>query len=178
MAMRVLRLLALVGLALPALLGAGPDKENAAASAPDTPPPETEPPSERLLAARIPVSGMIDEALRTSVGRRASEAVADGNRLLIFHITSTGGFLGDGLELSRRIERVARDGVRTVAYVDSKAYSAAAIAAFSCQEIVMSPEASVGACTPYAAIPLGGPQPMQEPVRAKMEGTIVERMES
>ena len=176
--MRVLRLLVLVGLALPALLGAGPDKENAAASAPDTPTPETEPPSERLLAARIPVSGMIDEALRTSVGRRAGEAVADGNRLLIFHITSNGGFLGDGLELSRQIERVARDGVRTVAYVDSKAYSAAAIAAFSCQKIVMSPEASVGACTPYAAIPLGGPQPMEEPVRAKMEGTIVERMES
>ena len=45
--MRVFRLLALVGLALPALLGAGPDKENAAASAPDTPTPETGPPSER-----------------------------------------------------------------------------------------------------------------------------------
>jgi membrane-bound serine protease (ClpP class) len=65
-----------------------------------------------------------------------------------------------------------------VAYVDAKAYSAAAIAAFSCHEIVMSPEASIGACTPWVGSPVSGPQPMEKEVRAKLEGTIVERLET
>ena len=129
-------------------------------------------------AAIIPVSGVIDETLVTSVSRRASEAVADGKRIVIFHITSDGGYLDAGLDLSRELERLGREGVRTIAYVDSRAYSAAAIAAVSCQEIVMSPEASLGACTPYAAVPLAGPQPLEPEVRAKLEGAVIERMES
>jgi len=135
-------------------------------------------PSRRVRAALVSVSGVIDETLVASVARRAEEAVADGHGILFFHITSDGGYLDAGLDLSRAIERVARGGARTVAFVDSQAYSAAAIAAVSCQEIVMSPEASLGACTPYAAMPLAGAQPLEKEVRAKLEGTIIERMES
>jgi membrane-bound serine protease (ClpP class) len=134
-------------------------------------------PDAPLPAARVPVSGVIDTALRTSVARRAGDAVDDGRRLIIFHITSSGGYLEDGLELSRDIQRLGRN-ARTVAFVDAKAYSAAAIIAFSCQEIVMTPEASIGACTPYMGSPVSGVQPMEEEVRAKIEGTIVERLET
>ena len=134
-------------------------------------------PGSPVPAARVPVSGVIDTALRTSVARRAGDAIDDGRRLIIFHITSNGGYLEDGLELSREIQRLGRR-ARTVAYVDAKAYSAAAIIAFSCQEIVMTPEASIGACTPYMGSPVGGIQPMEEEVRAKIEGTIVERLET
>ena len=133
---------------------------------------------ERLRAAQIPVRGMIDTALRTSVVRRAEEAVKDGCRLLVFHITSNGGMLEDGLELSRAIERLGREGVRTVAFVDAKAYSAAAITAFSCQEIVMSPESSIGDCAPILASPVGGLEPMEGPEREKIESVVRERMES
>ncbi len=146
------------------------------ATGPADPPPAQEPEGP-LPTARVPVSGIIDKALRTSVARRAADAADDGCRLLIFHITSGGGYLEDGLELSRDLQRLGRQ-VRTVAYVDAKAYSAAAIVAFSCQEIVMTPEASVGACTPYMGSPVGGVQPMEEEVRAKIEGTIVERLET
>lgn len=151
--------------------------EGGAAPASETPLPPLDPSGEPLPTALVPVSGVIDTALRTSVARRAGEAVDDGHRLVIFHITSDGGYLDDGLELSREIERIGRQ-ARTVAYVDSKAYSAAAIAAFACQEIVMSPEASIGACTPFMGSPVGGVEPMEEEVRAKIEGTIIERLES
>jgi membrane-bound serine protease (ClpP class) len=134
-------------------------------------------PDAPLPTARVPVSGVIDTALRTSVARRAGDAVDDGQRLIIFHITSSGGYLEDGLELSRDIQRLGRS-ARTVAFVDAKAYSAAAIIAFSCQEIVMTPEASIGACTPYMGSPVSGVQPMEEEVRAKIEGTIIERLET
>ncbi|MFO8012178.1 MAG: NfeD family protein [Phycisphaerae bacterium] len=134
-------------------------------------------PDAPLPTARVPVSGIIDTALRTSVARRGGDAVDDGRGLVIFHITSSGGYLEDGLELSREIQRLGRR-ARTLAFVDAKAYSAAAILAFSCQEIVMTPEASIGACTPYMASPVGGAQPMEEQVRAKIEGTIVERLET
>jgi len=166
--MRPLRLAAAVGLlavGLAAGLGRQPARSGEAPAAAPVP------------AARVPVSGVIDKALRTSVARRAADAVDDGRGLIIFHITSNGGYLNDGLELSRRIQRLGRR-VRTVAYVDAKAYSAAAIVAFACQEIVMEPEASIGACTPYQAVPLGGAQPMEDEVRAKIEGTIIERLET
>ncbi len=135
--------------------------------------PEPEPYS----AALIPIAGVIDTALATSVERRLEEAVDDGHTLLVLHITSGGGFLDDGMEMSRAVERLGRRGTRTVAYVDAKAYSAAAILAFSCQEIVMTPESSIGACTPYMA-GLSGPVEMEDPVRAKMEGAVIERMET
>ncbi len=163
---RTARLVLFAGLAAAGLFGSLPAEE-----------PATEPEAP-VPAAMIPVSGIIDETLVASVSRRAEEAAADGNRIVIFHITSDGGYLDAGLDLSRNLERLAREGVRTIAYVDSRAYSAAAIAALSCQEIVMSPEASLGACTPYAAVPLAGPQPLEPEVRAKLEGAIIERMQS
>ncbi len=145
--------------------------------APDAPSDADADPDAPLLTARVPVSGVIDTALRTSVARRATDAVDDGCGLIIFHITSDGGYVTDGMELSRQIQRVGRR-ARTVAFVDARAYSAAAILAFSCQEIVMTPEASVGACTPYMATPAGGAVEMEDEVRAKMEGTIVERLQT
>jgi len=152
--------------------GAKPER----GAAPEKPLPPPSPAGKPLRTALVPVSGVIDTVLRTSVARRASEAVADGYPLILFHITSNGGYLDDGLELSRDVERVGRK-AHTVAYVDSQAYSAAAIAAFACREIVMSPEASIGACTPYMASPTGV-APMEEEVRAKMEGVVIERLES
>jgi membrane-bound serine protease (ClpP class) len=163
---RPVRLLLFGGMVALGLLGPVPAGEPAGKSPP------------RARAAIVTVSGVIDETLVASVARRAEEAVADGNGIVLFHITSDGGYLDAGLDLSRDIERVARGGVRTIAFVDSQAYSAAAIAAVSCQEIVMSPEASLGACTPYAAMPLAGAQPLEKEVRAKLEGTIIERMNS
>jgi len=156
----------------------GTDSAPSAATGPtDRQPAGAEEPEGPLPTARVPVSGIIDTALRASVARRAGDAVDDGCRLIIFHITSNGGLLDAGLELSRDIQRLGRQ-VRTVAYVDAKAYSAAAIAAFACQEIVMGPEASIGACTPYQAIPLVGAQPIEDEVRAKLEGAVIERLET
>ena len=142
------------------------------------PAPAAPAPKQPVRAARLPISGVIDKALAASVSRRMEEAAADGCRLLFLHITSDGGMLDDGMNMSRQIERIGRHDVRTVAYVDSRAYSAAAIVAFSCHEIVMSPEASLGACTPYAGLPGMGAQPLEDEVRAKLEGAVIERMVS
>jgi len=193
-AARTLRVTAAIGLlVLGLVLGLGqraarsgePSAEPAPAKAPapaEKPAPAEDTagkvaPGSPVPAARVPVSGIIDTALRTSVARRAGDAIDDGRRLIIFHITSNGGYLEDGMELSREIQRLGRR-AQTVAYVDAKAYSAAAIIAFSCQEIVMTPEASIGACTPYMGSPIGGIQPMEEEVRAKIEGAIIERLET
>jgi membrane-bound serine protease (ClpP class) len=185
---RRFRLTAAVGLLVLGLLaGLGP-RPGRSGEAPEEPAPAEAPavpeeqaseadPDAPLLTARVPVSGVIDTALRTSVVRRAHDAADDGCGLIIFHITSDGGYVTDGMELSREIQRVGRR-TRTLAFVDARAYSAAAILAFSCQEIVMTPEASVGACTPYMATPTGGSVEMEDEVRAKMEGAIVERLQT
>jgi membrane-bound serine protease (ClpP class) len=157
------------------LLIAGLLAVGASAALPESPPPEAEP-AKPLRTAIVPLSGFINEALVTSVQLRAEEAVADGYEFLIIHITSNGGEVGAGMILSRNLQRLGRD-IRTLAYVDAKAYSAAALAALSCQEIVMMPEASIGDCAPI----MMGPQgvvPMEGPEREKTESALRERMES
>ncbi len=182
------------GLAPTAPADEAPDAEAPAPAAPDTTSPvvtddggneEAAPdkgaaeidPDAPVTAAMVTIDGTIDKSLVTSVLRRAEDARADGRGLVIFHITSPGGFLEDGLDLTVELAKLGRRGVRTVAYIDSEAYSAAAMAAFACQAIVMAPEASVGACTPYSAGP-SGPQDIPEEVQAKFEGVVIERLES
>ncbi|HUS45145.1 MAG TPA: NfeD family protein [Phycisphaerae bacterium] len=163
---RMLRLLGFAGVIALGLWGPVPAEE---------PSPEAD--AKAVRAARVPMTGFIDEALRTSVVRRAKDAVADGCGLIIFHITSNGGEAGAGLELSRDLERIGREGVRTVAFVDAKAYSAAALTALSCQEIIMTPEASIGDCAPILIGPQGVAT-VEGTEREKMESVLRERMES
>ena len=126
---------------------------------------------ERVSAALIPLDGEINETLHVSAMRRANEAIADGCKILIFGISSYGGELTPGLDLSRDINGLPERGVRTVAFVDSKAISAAALAAMSCQEIVMTPRASIGDCQPIIVSPEG-----VKPAGEKFETVLRQQM--
>ena len=70
---RMLRLLGFAGVIALGLWGPVPAEE---------PSPEAD--AEAVRAARVPMTGFIDEALRTSVVRRARDAVADGCGLIIW----------------------------------------------------------------------------------------------
>ena len=128
----------------------------------------------RVRAARITIEGEINETLATSVAKRAEEAIRDGHEILVFDVSSYGGYATVGLDLSRDLERLGRR-ARTVAYVDAKAISAAALAAMSCEEIVMTPEASIGDCAPILVGPQGI-QPLEDTEREKFETDLRQRM--
>jgi len=129
-------------------------------------------------AALIPIDGDIDNTLVASVERRIEKAIAEDYDLFIFHITSYGGGLTAGLDLATKIDRLPRRGIRTVAFVDAKAISAAALTALACQEIVMTPEAAIGDCAPIAVSATGGITPLPDVEREKLESVTRDRMES
>ncbi len=129
----------------------------------------------RLQAALIPVEGVVNPSLLTSVTRRADQAIEDGCQVLIFDVSSYGGYVTVALDLSKALERLGRKDVRTVAYVEEKAISAAAMAALSCQEIVMAPEAQIGNCAPILVGP-DGVTPLTGVEREKQESVLRDRM--
>jgi membrane-bound serine protease (ClpP class) len=112
--------------------------------------PTTQPVSSSLglpeLAAVIPIRGEINDYSRDAFNRRLAKARAMGATVIIVQLDTPGGLVSSALDLSRTI-RGLRD-VRTIAFIDNKAYSAGAMIALACNEIVMVPNAVLGDCAP------------------------------
>jgi membrane-bound serine protease (ClpP class) len=94
--------------------------------------------------SRIAVEGMIDPLLESFLKRQIERAVSDGARTIVFDITSGGGMLAPSSDLAYRIADLERHDIRTIAFVPKAAYSGAALIAFGCDEIYMTPDAKIG----------------------------------
>src|SRR5262245_19122572 len=120
----------------------------APASAQSTTPAPTASESQPVPAAIIPLRDEINEYSRTSFQRRFQHARQNGAKLIIIDLDTYGGAVTAALELSQFIK--SQTDVRTIAYVNSKAYSAGAMIAMACNQIVMTPVAALGDCAPIA----------------------------
>jgi membrane-bound serine protease (ClpP class) len=163
------------GLAEPRLAAEAPESEVPPAPPVERSPADEPPEGKRFRAARIPLEGAVNQSLLTSIERRAEQAIEDGCKILIFEVSSYGGYVTVSLDLSKAMERFGRRDVRTVAYVEEKAISAAAMAAMSCQEIVVAPEAQIGNCAPILVGP-DGVTPLTGVEREKQESVLRDRM--
>ncbi|HHT9126926.1 MAG TPA: NfeD family protein [Candidatus Brocadiia bacterium] len=94
----------------------------------------------------IPLHGMIDGGLFSSLKRRTALALSAGTGLIIFDIDTYGGRLEPAFDISDHIAGI-KD-VKTVCYISKKAISAGALIAISCNEIIMAPESEIGDCEP------------------------------
>src|SRR6267142_1327299 len=97
-------------------------------------------------AAVIPIRGEINDYSRDAFLRRLSKARALGAKVIIIQLDTPGGLVTSALDISRTI-RGLRD-LRTIAFVDNKAYSAGAMIALACDEVIMVPNAVIGDCAP------------------------------
>jgi membrane-bound serine protease (ClpP class) len=103
---------------------------------------------ERLpQAVIIPVEGMVKKLLFTTMKRRTEKAIADGCTLIVYRVKSDGGELGAAFEMSNYVFSLDKK-VRTIAYVEDKAYSAAALFSLSCDDVYMKPLSAIGDCEP------------------------------
>lgn len=93
----------------------------------------------------IEVSGTIDLGLAPYVERVLGEAEDAGASAVLVEIDTPGGRLDAVLQMR---DALLDSPVRTVALVDSTAFSAGALVAISCAEIHMTPGAVMGAATP------------------------------
>jgi len=97
-------------------------------------------------AAVIPIRGEINDYSRDAFIRRLTKARALGAKVIIVQLDTPGGLVTSALDISRTI-RGLRD-VRTIAFIDNKAYSAGAMIALACDEVIMVPNAVIGDCAP------------------------------
>lgn len=106
---------------------------------------------EKAAVPRVPVKpmliridGEIGPLMEAYLLRQIDRSVDAGSRLLIFQIDSFGGALIESETLAMAIIRLEERGVKTVAYVPTKAISGAAFISLACDEIYMHNRAQIG----------------------------------
>ena len=102
----------------------------------------------------IPLVGMIDGGIHSSLKRRVELAKENGSNLIIFEIDTYGGQLEAAFEMSEYISNIAN--TKTIAFIPTKAISAGSLVAISCNEIYMAPQAELGDCEPIVPSSEGG----------------------
>ena len=94
---------------------------------------------------RIELSGPIDARLvGTALSIIKKELEIGETNFILLQIDSTGGSLEDSFNLATFLAEIDPGQVRTVAYVPSEARAAAAVVSLACDQLVMSPTATLG----------------------------------
>jgi membrane-bound serine protease (ClpP class) len=121
----------------------------------------------------VPIRGEIEEGLTYVVRRGIREAERQHARGLILHMDTEGGKVSAAEEI---MQALARCGVPTVTYVDTKALSAGALIAAATQKIFVAPQSQIGDAKLIQMSPLallgGGPSEINEGVREKAYSAV------
>lgn len=134
--------------------------------------PTAVPPSRAAkLVAVLPVRGEIDAITVESLTTRARRATEAGAGAIVIELDTPGGEMLSTLELCRRIK--GSFPANTVAWIRPQAFSAGAITALACREIVVSPDAVLGDAAPIRVSMLGGLQSLEPAERAKLEAPLL-----
>ena len=108
-------------------------------------------------ARLIRIDGAIDPVREAFIERQIDRAVGSGADLIIFEITSPGGYLSISETLATRIaeldEREGERAVRTVAYIPRQALSGGTMIALGCDEIYLAPDGRMGDAAPIEMRP-------------------------
>lgn len=94
-----------------------------------------------------PMASMCGEARTSYVGieEQAEQLIAIGVKTIVFDFDSGGGEASHAFEYSNDLRKLTDDnGVRTIAYIDKIAASAAYAYACQCNEVIINPSASAG----------------------------------
>ncbi len=119
-------------------------------SSPKTPRPSTDlPPGTRKIAF-VTLEEMVGPFMNAEALRKSIQLLEDDKPdIVVLQINSGGGALFEVQKLSDAIEHGIKPKYRVVAWVES-AISAAAMTAFTCEEIYMMPEGNIGAATAFS----------------------------
>ena len=121
--------------------------------------------------AIIDITTPIDALTAKSVARRMNEARDQGADAIIIELDTPGGELDAMLEICRLIKY--ENTTPTTAWINPEAYSAGAIIALACDDILMVPGGRMGDAAPIAAMPLAGLIELPPAERAKLEAPLL-----
>ena len=117
---------------------------------------------------RVPIDGMIDNALARYVDRALADAEEAGASVVLFEVDTFGGLV-DAADLIRTSILDAR--VPTVAFVNKNAASAGALISYAADRIVIAPGGSMGAATAVDATGQYASEKVQSYMRSLMRAT-------
>lgn len=146
-----------------------PDQEAPATISPQAPATQ---PKQYTKAAILPIDRDINDVTLKSLKRRVAEAQQQGVDLIVFEMNTPGGMVTSMLGISDVIKVIPE---HTVAWINTKAYSAGAIIALACNEIVMAPRSTIGDAMPITIGP-EGPQAVPEKVEPKVISPLREEL--
>ncbi len=93
----------------------------------------------------VPDVGAVEWGLASFVHRALQEAEREGAQAIVFEIDTFGGRVDAMLFMQ---DLILKSPLRSVAFVNSKAWSAGVFLALSCETIAMAPDGTVGAAEP------------------------------
>ncbi|HEY7993201.1 MAG TPA: NfeD family protein [Candidatus Eremiobacteraceae bacterium] len=118
----------------------------------------------------VDVDGTIDAGMAHRIEGAIDQAKSSGAQAVLLRIATNGGSVDDANAIKDALEGA---GIKTIAFVPDRAWSAGALIALVCDKIVMAPGSSMGATLPIELGPSG-----ETPVDAKMIAAIRSEMES
>jgi len=125
-----------------------------------------------VVGAIVTISGEITDVTTESIKRRVAHAIDSGAKVIIFEMDTPGGYVTSALDICNFIKNL--HDVKTVAWVNSSAYSAGSMISVACDEIVMTRASTLGDCGVILGGPTG-PQAVPEQIRAKAESPVLEQ---
>lgn len=116
----------------------------------------------------IPVSGTVDQGMTAFIKRSLKESSKYPERIIVLELDTYGGEVDAAFQIVDTMVNI-RD-AQTIAYVKTKAISAGALIALSCQKLVMKSNTTIGDVAPLTN-GTDGPKMLgekfQSPIRAK-----------
>lgn len=94
----------------------------------------------------IPIEGEINGITLWALKQRMERAKSEGVEVVVIRLDTPGGLLMSALQISETIK--SAQNIHTVAYVDKDAYSAGALIALACNEIIIRDGGRIGDCAP------------------------------
>jgi membrane-bound serine protease (ClpP class) len=122
-------------------------------------------------ASVIVFDGVVDDYSRDMLFKRWAQAKAGGAGTIILELTTPGGLVTSGLDISRFLR--GQTDVHTIAFVQGRALSAGIMIGLACDELVMAPQSLIGDSAPISMSSDGGLRTLGETERAKAESPIL-----
>ena len=165
------RLMAAVVIAAAALAGM-PARSMAQGSGPVAVPAARKATNVAIITIKGEIKGKLNgDTTAISVERRIKLAERAGADAIVFELDTPGGDLYAALTICGLIKSCPVH--NTVAWVNTKAYSAGAVIALACREIVTSPASDFGDALPIAMSPAGGLIPLPQAERQKITAPLL-----
>ncbi len=123
-------------------------------------------------AVILPIDDEINDVTLESLKRRIEQARQEGADLLVFEMDTPGGQVISALKICDLIKSAPE---RTVAWVNTKAYSAGAILSLACNEIVMARRSTIGDAMPIL-MGAEGPTAVPSKLEPKVMSPLLEEI--